>query len=284
VGEYDGPRSVYIIPVSGGEARRLTHHPGDLGGTNLLRAREMVGWTPDGKQILFSSRRTAFAGGKYSVQQLFTVPAEGGFATPLPLVRAAHGCFSPDGARMAYVPNVQTQLEWKRYRGGQTTPIWIANLADSNIEGRIPRDNSNDFNPLWGGRYDLFSLRSQWSGHPLLLRLELREVRQVVSNDGFDIKSASASSDAVVYEQFGSLHLLDLKAGTDRVLDIRPAADFPEVRPRFENVADMAKGGPPLGPPLWKIEPKISPTGARAVFGVRGEVLTCPPKKAISAI
>ena len=32
---------------------------------------------------------------------------------------------------------------WKRYRGGDTTPIWLATLADSKIE-RVPRDNSNE--------------------------------------------------------------------------------------------------------------------------------------------
>jgi len=39
---------------------------------------------------------------------------------------------------------------WKRYRGGQTTPIWIATLSDSSAM-KIPRNNSNDFNPMWVG-------------------------------------------------------------------------------------------------------------------------------------
>jgi hypothetical protein len=29
----------------------------------------------------------------------------------------------------------------------ETTPIWLANLSDSKIE-KIPRENSNDYNPL----------------------------------------------------------------------------------------------------------------------------------------
>src|SRR5437660_7884439 len=95
-----------------------------------------------------------------------------------------------------------------------------------------------------------------------------QQVKQVVKNDGLDIKSASAASDAIVYEQFGSLHLLDLKSGSDRALDIQLVGDLAEVRPHF-----------------LKIEPKrirfagISPTGARAVFGVRGEILTVPAEK-----
>ena len=85
------------------------------------------------------------------VVQLFTVPVSGGFPTEVPLARASEGSFSPDGSHLAYVPIVQWQRAWKRYRGGQTRPIWIANLADSSIEAIVPRDNSNDFNPIWVG-------------------------------------------------------------------------------------------------------------------------------------
>src|SRR5260370_20470211 len=130
-GDYDGNRGVYVVAASGGEPHRLTYHPADFG---------VVGWTPDGKQILFSSARAAFADG---VVQLFTVPLEGGFATQVPLARASEASFSPDGTRVAYVPNVQWQRAWKRYRGGQAKPIWIASLADSGIQAIIPRDNSN---------------------------------------------------------------------------------------------------------------------------------------------
>ena len=255
-GDYDGTRGVYVVPAAGGEPRRLTYHPADL---------DVAGWTPDGKRILFSSRRTAFAGG---VVQLFTVPVEGGFATQVPLARASEGSFSQDGTLVAYVPHIQWQRAWKRYRGGQTKFIWIANLGDSSIQASIPRENSNDFNPMWIG--DNIYFLSDRNGPVTLFSYDVKsqQVKQLVKNEGLDIKSASATSDAIVYEQFGSLHLLDPKSGNDRALDIRPVADLAEVRPHFQ-----------------KIEPKriassaISPTGARAVFAVRGEILTVPAEK-----
>ena len=91
-GDYDGNRGVYVVSASGGEPRRLTYHPADL---------NVRGWTPDGRRVFFSSARTAFADG---VVQLFTVPVEGGFAMQVPLARASEGSFSPDGTRLAYVP------------------------------------------------------------------------------------------------------------------------------------------------------------------------------------
>jgi tricorn protease len=255
-GDYDGTHSVYVVPAAGGVPHRLTYHPADY---------EVVGWTPDGKRILFSSARTAFANG---VLQLYSVPVEGGYATQVPLARASEASFSPDGTRIAYVPIVQWQLAWKRYRGGQTKPIWIANLADSSTQAVIPRDNSNDSNPMWVG--DTVYFLSDRNGPVTLFAYEVKsqQVKQIVKNDGLDIKSASAASDAIIYEQFGSLHLLDLKAGSDRALNIPIVGDLAEVRPHFQ-----------------KIEPRrirfadISPTGVRAVFGVRGEIVTVPAEK-----
>lgn len=264
VGEHDGVRNVYVVPVTGGESQQLTFHPADLGELRMGRSGDMVGWMPDGKRVLFTSRRAAFAGG---VVQLFTVPVQGGAVDPVPLVRAAQASFAPDASRVAYVANTQWQPQWKRYRGGQTTSIWIADIADSSIRAKIPRENSNDFNPMWVGERIYFL--SDRSGPVTLFSYDLEsgEVKQLVKNEGFDLKSAAAASDAIVYEQFGSLHLLDLKSGQDRYLDIRPVADFPEVRPHVLNVAQIIESIDRT------IKPKISPTGDRVAFSLRGEIL-----------
>ncbi len=190
-GEYDGNVDVFVIPAEGGTPKRLTFHPA---------ADRAVGWTPDGKQVLFTSMRTSYSG----FSRLFTVPAEGGFETQLPLDRAVAGAYSPDGSRIAYVPTDQWQHAWKRYRGGQTTPIWIATLADSSVV-KIPRDNSNDFNPMWVG--DTVYFLSDRNGAVSLFAYDTKsgQVAEAMRNDGLDFKSASAGPDAIVYEQFGSL-------------------------------------------------------------------------------
>ena len=255
-GEYDGNTDVYLIPAAGGVPRRLTYHAGPD---------TAAGWTPDGKSVIFSSSRNNPNDGA----RLFAVPVEGGgFPAELPLPIADEGCYSPDGSRLAYVPLFQWQTAWKRYRGGQTRHIWIVNLADSRIEDRIPRDNSNDFNPMWIGNKVYFL--SDRNGPVSLFAYDpaKKQVTQALENGGLDLKSASAGPGAVVYEQFGSIYLFDLNSGTSRKVNIRVSGEFPEVRPHFKKLEGKSV-----------VSAGISPTGVRAVFESHGEIFTVPAEK-----
>ncbi|HLN04520.1 MAG TPA: PDZ domain-containing protein [Bryobacteraceae bacterium] len=252
-GEYDGNVDVFVMPASGGIPKRLTYHPGE----DIA-----VGWTPDGKRVVFASGRNTPNDG----QRLFTMPIEGGFPDELPLPIAGDGSYSPDGSHVAYVPLFQWQAAWKRYRGGQTRKIWIADLGDSSIVP-IPRKNSNDFNPMWVG--DRVYFLSDRNGPVSLFCYDTRskEVKQLIENHGLDFKSASAGPGAIVYEQFGSLSLYDLKSEKTKPVEVHLAGDITELRPHFVNVAKRLR------------DPHISPNGARAVFAARGDIITVPAEK-----
>ena len=197
---------------------------------------------------------------------MFTVPIEGGFPADVPLPLAEEASYSPNGSRLAYMPLARAFRTWKRYRGGRTTAIWIAEMTDSRIE-KIPRENSNDFAPMWVG--DQVYFLSDRNGPVTLFSYDTasRKVARVLPNDGLDIKSASAGPGAIVYEQFGTVHLYDLKARKSQRIDIRVTGDMPEVRARFDRVARNISAA------------KISPTGARALFEARGEIFTLPAEK-----
>jgi len=259
-GDYEENEDVYVVAAAGGEPRRLTFHPA----TDVV-----IGWTPDGKNVLFRSTRSSYS----RFERLFTVGIDGGFPKELPLPMGVEASYSPDASHLAYVPRwnhrlgaVPAYIAIKHYRGGLTSPIWIADLADSSII-KIPRENSNDSNPMWIG--DQIYFLSDRSGPVTLFQYDTKskQVKEALRNDGWDIKSASAGSGAIVYEQFGSLHLYDLASGTQKQLDIRVAGDMQQLRPHFEKVERQIQNS------------DISPTGQRATFEAHGEILTVPAEK-----
>src|SRR5437879_3542636 len=85
-GQYDGNVDVFVIPAEGGEPKRLTWHPA---------ADVAVGWTPDGKRVLFYSGREAYA----DFDRLYTVPVDGGPADILPMCQTCSG--RPPGSAIA---------------------------------------------------------------------------------------------------------------------------------------------------------------------------------------
>ncbi len=253
-GQYDGNIDTFVMPAEGGMPRRLTWHPGP----DLVR-----GWTPDSKRVLFGSARDAYA----DFDRLYTVSVEGGWPEVLPMWRGEAASFSPDAKRVAYVPNLKWQTSWKRYKGGQTTPIYIVQLDNLKLE-KVLRQNSNDDDPVWFD--DTVYFLSDRDGSVSLFAYDTKgkAVKPVIENKGLDFKSLSAGPDALVYEQFGDIYLFDPRnGGKPKKIDVRVSGDLPTTRPHYEKVGDKIENA------------AISPTGARAVFEARGEILSVPAEK-----
>ncbi|MFN0171958.1 MAG: PDZ domain-containing protein [Bryobacteraceae bacterium] len=252
-GEYDGNVDAYVVPAAGGVPKRLTWHPAPD---------TVLGWTPDGKRVLFTSPRTAYS----RFAELFTIALDAGPEERLPLPMGFEGAISPDGKKIAYVPISRATAAWKRYRGGMATPVWIATLENSHIE-KTPRADSNDFNPMWAaGRVWFLSDRD---GAVTLYSFDpkTRKVTRAVENKGMDFKSASAGPDAIVIEQFGSLHLFEWKSGKMAPVNVTLSGDMPELRERLVKVASRLRA------------PFLSPNGVRVAFEARGEIITVPAEK-----
>jgi tricorn protease len=252
-GEYDGNVDVFTIPAAGGVPRRLTWHPA---------VDTALGWTPDGKRVLFTSNRNAYS--RFS--ELFTAGLDGGLEEKLPLPMGFEAAFSPDGKRLAYVPLSRAFTAWKRYRGGRATPIWIASLADSAVE-KVPRADSNDFNPIWAGDKVYFLSDREGAVSLFVYDPASKKVSRAFENAGLDLKSASAGPGAIVFERFGGLGLYDLQTGKTADVPVTVSGDMPEVRERYVAAGERLDAA------------SVSPNAARAVFQARGEIVTVPAEK-----
>jgi tricorn protease len=257
---------LWVARLDGSDLRRLTTDDG---------IESNPAFSPDGKLIAFSAQ---YEGNT----DVYVVSTEGGVPKrltwhPGPDVVQR---FTPDGRKVLFTSpravftNNYTQLftvslnEWKQYRGGTVSRIWLFDAASRAVE-KVPQPptRANDVDAMWIGEAVYF--RSDRNGEFNLYSYDTRskQVRQLTRHDDFPVLRASSGGGKIVYEQAGYLHLFDPATTTSHKLSVGVPSDLRETRPRF------AKGAE------WIRHAAISPTGARAAFEFRGEVVTVPAEK-----
>ncbi|MEK6676599.1 MAG: PDZ domain-containing protein [Planctomycetota bacterium] len=260
VGNYEGNRDLYTIPVDGGTSTRLTHHPA---------GETLCDWTNDGRLIYFTNG----FGGLARQMQLYTVPATGGLPAKLPVPYGANGSISSDGRWLAYTLHTADHRTWKRYRGGMATDVWLFDLKD-NKSKKMTDWEGTDSQPMWHGSKVYYMSDAGpdhrlniWSYDPATNRRE-----QVTKFTDFDVKWPSVGPGAdgsgeIIFQLGPELRVVSLSNGQSRTIEITIPGDRPTIRPKDFDAAKFIQS--------WD----ISATGERALFEARGDLWTVPAKK-----
>src|SRR6476659_2436233 len=255
-GQYDGNTDVFIVPAAGGVPKRLTWHPG----ADLVRD-----FSPDGKKILFASQRNSFTN-RYA--QLFTVDVTSGAEEQLQIPNAFWASYSPDGNSIAYTTIPDRFEQWKNYRGGTASRIWLYDIKSHKVvEIPKPTGGSNDSKPVWKGNKVYF--RSDRSGEFNLYSYEPsgKTVTRLSKFDDFPVSSLEGTADQVILSQGGYLYALNTSTNNLSKIKVGIAADLLDQRDRYVKGDQYIRGG------------DISPSGARVVIDYRGDILTLPAQK-----
>jgi tricorn protease len=266
-GQYDGNTEVYLMPAEGGAPKRLTFTAtllrddvSDRMGPNNI----VMGWTPDGKHIVFRSRMHE---ANDFIGQLYLVPVTGGLPRQLPLPRGGFCSFSPDGKKLAYNRVFREFRTWKRYRGGMADDIWVHDFDTKKTEN-ITKNDAQDIIPMWhGDKIYFLSDRDEHKRMNLYVyNLGDGTTRRLTHYTDFDIKFPSLGDRAIVFEKGGYLYRFDMSSQKPVRVPVRILDDQLGGR---GGIVDVRKN-------ITSYE--IAPDGKRALFCARGDIFTVPAK------
>ncbi|MCQ2175576.1 MAG: PDZ domain-containing protein [Bacteroidales bacterium] len=258
-GQYDGNTEVYSIPATGGSPIRLTYTAtnerddlGDRMGPNNI----VMGWTPDGKNIIFRNRIGDGFPGK-----LWTVEKDGGMGEALPLPEGGFCCYSPDGKQLAYNRTFREFRTWKYYKGGQADDIWI---YDGKSVKNITDNPAQDIMPMWiGDEIYFISDRDHWM-NIFVYNTKTGETSKVTDFREYDVKFPSTNGKLIVFENAGYIYSLDPSTKKTCKISIQLDAEGVYARPEKVNVSGLVTAR------------SISSKGDRIAVTARGEVFSVP--------
>lgn len=220
----------------------------------------VLDWTPDSKQILIRANRTSFGerNGKY-----FLVSLDGKFEKPLQIVNGGFGVLSPDGSRIVFTPVDREFRNWKRYKGGRATNLWIYNLKENTSE-QITDFEGTDQLPTWSGDNIFFASDRDLKLNIWQYNTITKETKQITRHSEFDVMWPSGSGDQLVYENGWYIFRLNLQSGQSEKVKININFDNPNLVPYYKKVKDDIHSF------------AVSPTGKRALFDARGDIFSVP--------
>lgn len=268
-GQYEGNTEVFIMPSQGGEPKRLTHTAtlnrddvADRMGPNNI----VMGWTPDGKKIIYRSRKQTF---NDFVGQLFTVSVEGGISEEVPLIGGGFCSYSPDGKQMAFSKIFREFRTWKYYEGGMAPEIYIYDFKSKEVN-QIVKNKAQDIVPMWIGNEVYFVSDRDRTTNLFSYNLTTKELKKKTDFTDYDIKFPGFDEQNIIFEKGGFLFIYNIEKQEYRKINIQIENDFPWSQNRIIDASNS----------INKVD--LSVSGSRLLVTARGEIYNIPVEKGVS--
>ena len=199
VGREEGPEEVYVMPAQGGPARRLT-----FDGVSC----RVVGWTPDGSSILYTSNAGQF---HHDYNVIYAVSPEGGVPHLLPYGMASAVSFGP-GKGVVIGRNTEEPAYWKRYRGGNVGHLWCDPTGEGTFT-RLLNLNGNITDPCWIGARIYFLSDHEGTGNIYSCTPAGEDLQRHTDFHDFYARHLSTDGEQLVFQMAADLYLFDPRTG-----------------------------------------------------------------------
>jgi tricorn protease len=249
-GTADGAHEVFILPLQGGPARRLTFQ----GAQRCV----VLGWHPPTGNVLYTSDAEQPPG---FGQRLFAVDPAGGIPRSLPYGPATALAYGP-GGRTVLARNATDPARWKRYRGGTAGELWIGDDRPGARFRLLLRVSGNLAFPAWADGRVWFVSDHEGCGNVYSCTPDGAEVTRHTSHEDFYARALHSDGSRLVYQAGADLYLLDPAVPGERRIDVAPRLSGVQRETRFE-AADEHLGSV-----------RLSPDGSAAVLETRGLLFT----------
>ncbi|MDJ0706567.1 MAG: S41 family peptidase [Leptolyngbyaceae cyanobacterium MO_188.B28] len=206
VGRDEGNPEVYVMPAEGGTAKRLTF----LGANSLV-----VGWSLDGRSILFSSNT---AQPFRRISALHQIDAAGGLPQRLPIGPAQQITYSPAGG-VAIGRHTSDIARWKRYRGGTAGMIWIDPDGTGDFTPLIDL-GGNLASPMWAGDRIYFISDHEGIGDLYSCTPRGEDLQKHTNNPEYYVRNAATDGSRIVYQAGAELFCFDPASGSAQAIPI----------------------------------------------------------------
>jgi tricorn protease len=195
IGREEGHPEVYVSKGDGGIAKRLTF----LGANTTV-----VGWSSDGKSIIYASNA---AQPFRRIYNLYQISPEGGLGELLPFGLASHVSYSANGG-VIIGRNTSDIARWKRYRGGTTGVIWIDPTGAGNFHKLIDLPG-NLASPMWVGERIYFICDHELIGNLYSCNPNGLDVKKHTDHQEYYVRNATTDGKRIVYHAGAELFYFD---------------------------------------------------------------------------
>ncbi|MFO1337206.1 MAG: S41 family peptidase [Burkholderiaceae bacterium] len=255
-----GNFDVFLVDAQGGPSRRLTTH--STGETPL-------GFTPDGKEVLFSAQRMDARANlmfpSRAAGELYKVSVDGG-RRPAQLLTtpALSARFNKAGTQMLYEDWKGYENAWRKHHVSPVArDVWLYD-AKTGQHRRLTSFGGEDRNPVWSPDEQSVYYLSEKSGSFNVWKMPLNQPDAAVQVTRFSknpVRFLSIAGDGTLsFGYDGELYTMAPGASEPKKVAVQVSADTQAGRVEQLKLSDGAT------------EIAVNPDGAEVAFVVRGEV------------